>query len=226
MAETAATSLIEILATGISTDKRSKDYSFNHISVSGFTLIELLTVVLIVSIIIGAGVLSVSVGDRGRVQEAMRNTVSMMNAMADEAILSGHRYAMAWDEQAHDMQPLCRNEEQRNWECNATCFPGGCENIKVSFQASWKLLFQDAEGSEFSSVSEYVNLKEQEQAEERNLSGDDSKKETRWRPLVQFHPTGLWEPSGTMRVVFDEEQYLSLNWTATGRIRFGEAKDY
>ena len=220
--------MIKILATGISTNKSREYHSFNHTGVLGFTLIELLTVVLIVSIIIGAGVLSVSVGDRGRVQETMRNTVSMMNAMADEAILSGRRYAMAWDEQSHYMQPLCRNEEQQNWECNKTCFPGGCENIKVPFQTSWKLLFQDAEGGDFSSVSEYVNLKEEEeeQYEEQDLSDDDPRKKKQWQTLVQFHPTGLWEPSGTMRVIFDEEQYLSLNWTATGRVRFGEAKGY
>ena len=220
--------MIKTLATGILTDRRRGGNCFNHTNVSGFTLIELLTVVLIVSIIIGAGMLSVSVGDRGRVQESMRNTVSVMNAMADEAILSGRRYAIAWDEQAHYLQPLCRNEEQRNWECNNTCFPSGCENIKIPLQSAWKLLFQDTEGSEFSSVSEYVSQQEQEQQEEPILSeaDDDTQVRPQWRPLVQFYPTGLWEPSGTMRVVFDEGQYLSLSWTATGRVRFGEAKDY
>ena len=223
--------LIEILATGILINKRRGGYSFNHTGVLGFTLIELLTVVLIVSIIVGAGVLSVSVGDRGRVQETMRNTVSMMNAMADEAILSGRRYAVAWDEKSHYLQPLCRNEERRDWECNKACFPGGCENIKISLQSGWKLLFQEAEGSEFSSVAEYVDLKAQEQPEEQDLSEDEiefneSQRKRQWRPLVQFHPTGLWEPSGTMRVVYDEKQYLSLSWTATGRVRFGETKDY
>ena len=218
-------SLTKILVTGISTNKRSTCYTFKHTNVLGFTLIELLTVVLIVSIIIGAGVLSVSVGDRGRVQESMRNTVSMMNVMADEAILSGRRYAMAWDEQAHYLQPLCRNEEQRDWECSNTCFPTGCENIKVAMQAGWKLLFQDTEGSEFSSLSEYVKL--QEQSEQPLVSDDESsQKRPRWRPWVEFHPTGLWQPSGTMRVVYDKEQYLSLSWTATGRVRFGEAKEY
>ena len=220
MAGMVAMTLIRILATGISTNKRST-------SVSGFTLIELLTVVLIVSIIIGAGVLSVSVGDRGRVQESMRNTVSLMNVMADEAILSGRRYAMAWDQKARYLQPLCRNEERRDWECNSTCFPSGCENIRVAMQAGWKLLFQDAEGSEFSSVSEYVELQAQEELEEPLLDDDEStQKKPSWRPLVQFHPTGLWQPSGTMRVVYDQEQYLSLSWTATGRVRFGEPEDY
>ena len=227
----AAMNLIQTLATGISTNKIRGLHSFNHTSVSGFTLIELLTVVLIVSIIIGAGVLSVSVGDRGRVQETMRNTVSMMNAMADEAILSGRRYAVAWDEKAHYLQPLCRNEEQRNWECTESCFPNGCNNIKISLQSGWKLLFQDAEGSEFSSVTEYVNLRAEEQSDDDDDYYDDededeTQKKPQWRPLVQFHPTGLWEPSGTMRVVFDEEKHLSLSWTATGRVRFGEAKDY
>ena len=222
--------LTAILATGISTNKLRSCHSFNHKSVLGFTLIELLTVVLIVSIIIGAGVLSVSVGDRGRVQEAMRNTVSMMNAMADEAILSGRRYAVAWDEKAHYLQPLCRNEEQRDWECSKACFPNGCNNIKVSLQAGWKLLFQDTEGSEFSSVTEYVDLKAEEQPEDDDYydyeDEENERNKPQWRPLVQFHPTGLWEPSGTMRVVFDEKKHLSLSWTATGRVRFGEAKDY
>ena len=223
--------LIKISATGILTNKRSSYHSHHHTNELGFTLIELLTVVLIVSIIIGAGILSVSVGDRGRVQETMRNTVSMMNAMADEAILSGRRYAMAWDEKANYLQPLCRNEEQRDWECSTTCFPNGCNEIKVSLQAGWKLLFQDTEGSEFSSVSEYVNLKEQEQPDDdEDLSlyedEDEQQNKPQWRPLVQFHPTGLWEPSGTMRVVFDEKKHLSLSWTATGRVRFGEAKEY
>ncbi len=222
--------MTKILATGISTNKRSSYHSHHHTSVLGFTLIELLTVVLIVSIIVGAGILSVSVGDRGRVQEAMRNTVSMMNAMADEAILSGRRYAVAWDEKSHYLQPLCRNEERRDWECSKSCFPNGCNNIKVSLQTGWKLLFQDAEGSEFSSVSEYVNLRAQEQPDDDDLSlyedEDDERNKPQWRPLVQFHPTGLWEPSGTMRVVFDEKKHLSLSWTATGRVRFGEAKDY
>ena len=226
--------LTQILATGISTDKLRSRHSFNHTSVLGFTLIELLTVVLIVSIIVGAGILSVSVGDRGRVQEAMRNTASMMNAMADEAILSGRRYAVAWDEKSHYLQPLCRNEEQRDWECSKTCFPNGCNNLKVSLQTGWKLLFQDTEGSEFSSVSEYVNLRAQEQPDEDDSSlyeDEDENEENeqnkrQWQPLVQFHPTGLWEPSGTMRVVFDEKKHLSLSWTATGRVRFGEAKEY
>ena len=191
---------MQILATGISTDKLRSRHSFNNTSVLGFTLIELLTVVLIVSIIIGAGILSVSVGDRGRVQETMRNTVSMMNAMADEAILSGRRYAMAWDEQSHYLQPLCRNEEQRDWECSKACFPNGCNNLKVSLQTGWKLLFQDTEGSEFSSVSEYVNLRAQEQPDEddSNLYEDEEEEneqnKRQWQPLVQFHPTG---PLGT-----------------------------
>ena len=221
-------SLIETLATGISTAKRNYHDSYNRINVSGFTLIELLTVVLIVSIIIGAGILSVSVGDRGRVQESMRNTVSIMNVMADEAILSGRRYAIAWNEQAHYLQPLCRNEEQRDWECNLTCFPSGCEDIKVPMQDEWKLLFQDAEGSEFSSVSDYVDIKAEEQAidDDDEYDDDDTQKKQQWKPFVQFHPTGLWEPSGTMRVVYDEKQYLSLSWTATGRVHFGEPKDY
>ncbi|MXX98768.1 MAG: type II secretion system protein [Gammaproteobacteria bacterium] len=221
-------SLIKTLATGILTDKQRGSYSFNHASVSGFTLIELLTVVLIVSVIIGAGILSVSVGDRGRVQEAMRSTVSMMNAVADEAILSGRRYAVVWDKQSHFLRPLCRNEEKRNWECNKACFPDGCENIKVSLQAGWKLLFQDAEGSEFNALSEQIDEDEEQQSDYQDSDEDDAetKKERQWQPLVQFHPTGLWEPSGTMRVVYDEKQYLSLSWTATGRVRFGETKDY
>lgn len=223
--------MIKISATGILTNKQRDGYFFEHKNVSGFTLIELLTVVLIISIIIGAGVLSVSVGDRGRVQEVIRNTVSMMNAMADEAILSGRRYAMVWDEQAHYLRPLCRNEEQQNWECSKACFPSGCDNITVPLQAGWKLLFQDQEGSEFSSVSEYVNQNKQDDERQSDMQDSNAEnptlyKERQWQPLVQFHPTGLWEPSGTMRIVFDDKQYLSLNWTATGRVRFGEPKNY
>jgi len=200
---------------------------------SGFTLIELLVVILLISIIIGAGMLSVSVGERGRVQEVMRNTVSIMNAVADEAILSGRRYAMVWDDHGHHLRALCHNEAQRNWECTADCFPGGCEQLQIALQPSWKILFQDPSSGEFSAILERADDADDALDDDANddAYNDDwdgespPEKKPRWKPIVQFHPTGLWEPSGALRVVYDQQQSLSLNWTATGRVRFGERED-
>ena len=187
-------------------------------------MIELLTVVLIISIIVGAGLLSVSIGDRSHAREQTRRLISVMNALSDEAILTGQQYVMVWNQRSHHLTPMCLSrdlaEDAPRWVCD-NCSVCSNTDWKIVFPKEWKLLLASDSDHDFSFATDLTKL-----PDDYEYLGDKERQQLRLKPLVQLHATGLWEPSANIRVVFDDNQYLSLGWTATGRVHFGEPKLY
>ena len=214
-----ATNLIATSATGILTDKLGPIRS--HLA-RGFTLIELLTVVLIISIIIGAGVLSVSVGDRSHAREQARRLISIMNALSDEAILTGRPYAMVWNQQSYRITPMCPNrdraEDAPRWVCS-NCPVCSHRDWAITLPRQWRLLLADGSDHDFSFAKDLTAL-----PEDYEYLEDQERQRLQLRALVQLHATGLWQPSANIRIVFEDNQYLAFGWTATGRVHFGKSE--
>lgn len=188
-----------------------------------------MVVVVIVSVLVGATVLSVNVGDRARAKEFSNKFTTTMHTLSTEAILSSQSYGIHWNPSARRMDVVCLDNDTGKWIAWNSCsskeslqklFPRG--KVGLALEQYWGVTFAtDLESPALFKFGD-VPLSEEEQyqrdiAQEAGLEEDGKPKEI--TPWMQFRPTGLWEPDGVMQVLVNQRYQTAVRWTATGRVK-------
>ena len=190
--------------------------------ISGFTLIEMMVVVLIVSIIVGATFISVSVGERGRAKEVGKRMTTLMSTLSNESVLSGLSYGLYWDKRARIIRVLCFDTQAEKWVLLSKCssaqqirqlFPAA--KVDIPLPSPWGMIFtSDLEGVPFAEFGDVANAEYQDDIQVET----EEEKEKEIMPWVRFDPTGLWQPDGIVLLLVQNQPQNAFRWTATGRI--------
>lgn len=112
-----------------------------------------------------------------------------MRYISDEAILTGIPYALELSRKTRQFVPL----EYVN---------GSWRKSNVVSSLNWD------DSIDISLVVDGVTIEEEDPDD-----GAESDK-----PYILFWSTGLWEPTGGIKMVVDGFPYLLLNWTASGKM--------
>lgn len=191
---------------------------------AGFTLIELIVVSLILSIIIGATIFSVSVGDRARAKETGQRLVSLMNALSAEAILNGQSYGLNWNPEGRYMEVICFDAEEERWVTLNRCEAGGLlEQIGsgkvLDLPDHWGMSFSvDLDTTPIARFGDVPGDGDEPAVEEDDEQSEDGDEEKELLPWVSFAPTGLWAPDGVVQILVNKRRQSAFRWTATGRV--------
>lgn len=179
-------------------------------SSAGFTLIEVMTVVVIISIIVSSVLLSVDISGSQKTRTAVSDIQFLMRGLANEAILEGDHYGLKYDRARQRLTPVVEKNDQ--WSAYSS--QGG---ERPDFKpVSWKG-FAEAE-----ITIAGVTIDERSRDTDNFYSGgkEEEKKHARKNRLVEFWPTGMWDPAGEIRFFVSGEPYATIKWTAVGRLTF------
>ncbi len=171
----------------------------------GFTLIEVMVVVIIISVIVASVLFSVDLTSNQKTRSAVFDVQLLMQGLSNEAILEGDHYGIKWERAAQRFMPVV--ETARGW----SAYSSGKGERPAFRPVSWKGFAEIAMtvgGTSFDG-----RLKD----DESFYTGRDKEEELE-RPLVEFQPTGLWEPAGEIEFFVGGNLYATLEWTASGKM--------
>lgn len=172
----------------------------------GFTLVEVMVVVLIVSVMVGSVLFSVDLTGSQKLRTAVSDVQLLMRGLSNEAILEGRHYGLRWERRAQRFVPVVNNGG--GWSGYS-----GRGGERPDFRAvSWKGF------AEIAITVGGIRFDERFKDDEHFYAGRDQ--EAAERILVEFQPTGLWEPAGEIRFFVASKPYASLEWTAAGKMTF------
>ena len=171
----------------------------------GFTLIEVMVVVVIISVIVSSILLSVDLTGGQKTRAMVFDIQLLMQGLSNEAILEGNHYGIKWERARQRFVPMVEN--RNGWSVYSS-LKGERPNFKP---VSWKGF------AEIAMTVGGVSFDERLKDDENFYAGRDLEKELE-RPLVEFWPTGLWEPAGELELFVGKKLYATLEWTAAGRM--------
>ena len=174
----------------------------------GFTLIEVMVVVIVISVIVASVLFSVDLTGNQKTRSAVSDVQLLMQGLSNEAILEGNHYGIKWERGAQRFVPVV--ETGRGWSPYSSL--GG--NHPDFRPVSWKGFAEIAVTVGGTSIDERVK-------DDENFYAARDREELGAGPLVEFQPTGLWEPAGEIRFFVGREFYAKLEWTAAGRMSLG-----
>ena len=180
---------------------------------AGFTLIEVIVVTAIIAVIVSSVLLSVDITGAQKTRTAVSNIQLLMRGLANEAILEGEHYGLRYDRDRQRLTPVVENNN--GWSVYSS--HGG---RRPDFKAvSWKGV------AEAEIVTQVTTIDERRKDTANFHSGQkEEHKRAAQVPLVEFLPTGLWEPAGEMRFFVVGRPYATIKWTAAGRMTFEHGK--
>ncbi len=173
---------------------------------AGFTLIEVMVVTIIISVIVASVLFSVDLTGNQKTRSAVSGVQVLMQGLSNEAILEGNHYGIKWERKAQKFVPVVANANGWSAYSNAT---GDRPDFK---SVSWK---------GFADVAITVGgafFDERIKDNENFYAGRDQEQGGNG-PLVEFRPTGLWEPAGKLQFFVGKKLYATIEWTAAGRMQ-------
>ena len=171
----------------------------------GFTLIEVMAVVIVISVIVASVLFSIDLTGNQKTRTAISDVQLLMRGLSNEAVLEGNHYGIKWERKAQRFTPVV--ETGGRWSAYSSL--GG---DRPDFRSvSWKGFAEVAMTIGGTFVDE--RLKD----DENFYAGRDQEPESE-SPLVEFFPTGLWEPAGEIQFFVARDLYATLKWNATGKI--------
>ena len=178
--------------------------------VSGFTLIEVMVVVIIISVIVSSILFSVDLTGNQKARTAISNVQLLMRGLSNEAILEGNHYGIKWDRPQQRFVPIV--DSGNGWSTYSSN-KGAHPDFKP---VSWKGF------AEAMITVGGISFDERVKDEDGFYSGQDEEeiKSLSKGPLVEFWPTGLWQPAGEIQFFVAKKPYATLRWTASGRMHF------
>ncbi len=185
--------------------------------VAGFTLIEVMVVMVIISIIVSSVLFSIDITGTQKTRTAISNIQLLMRGLANEAILEGEHYGLKYDRDQQRLTPVA--ERNSGWSVYSS--PGeGRPNFRP---VSWKGIAE----AEIITLGVSIDERRKDTANFYSGQREEDRKRAAQGPLIEFSPTGLWEPSGEMRFFVSGRMYATIRWTAAGRVTFepGNASD-
>ena len=171
----------------------------------GFTLIEVMVVVIIVSVVVGSILLSVDITGSQKTRAVVSDVQLLMQGLSNEAILEGNHYGIKWERAAQRFVPVV--ETGGGWSVYTT-LKGERPDYKP---VSWKGF------AEIAMTVGAISFDGRFKDDENFYAGRDQEKGPQG-PLVEFWPTGLWQPAGEIEFFVGKRPYATLAWTAAGRM--------
>lgn len=177
---------------------------------AAFTLVEVMVVVMIISIIVSSVLLSVDISGSQKTRTVVSSIQLLMRGLANEAILEGDHYGLRYDRARQQLIPVV----EKNGQWSAYSSRGG---ERPDFKpVSWKG-FAEAEVSVAGTI-----IDERHRDTDNFYSGKEKEdqKHARKNRLVEFWPTGMWDPAGEIRFFVSGTPYATIKWTVAGRLSF------